>query len=184
MTCSLHGPEAESPARFLTLLNRSLYRNTGTHFLTAFMAFIEPEHQRITFANAGHCCPILYRRATGEFSELDSYGMIMGLLPFDEYEDNSLPLQPQDRLIFYTDGVTEARNADGEMFGEKRLRKFLAEYNPLDAQATVNQLLAALGTFRGEQEPEDDIAIICLDVLGQIGIAQPRPEPNLLQRNR
>ena len=170
MTTSLHRPEAESPARFLTLLNRSLYRKTGTHFLTAFMAFIEPEHQRIMFANAGHCCPILYRRATGEFHELDSYGMSMWLLPFDEYEDNQMSLQLDDRLIFYTDGVTESRNTNGEMFGDRRLRKFLEEYSHLDAQQTVNGLLDALASFRGEQVPEDDIALICLDIIGTIGM--------------
>lgn len=175
MTTSLHGPEAESPARFLTLLNRSLYRKTGTHFLTAFMAFIEPKSQRIVFANAGHCCPILYRRSTGEYTELDSYGMIMGLLPFDEYEDNALPLKPEDRLIFYTDGVTESRNDEGEMFGEKRLRKFLEDYNQLDAEQTVNGLLNALNSFRGDQEPEDDIALICLDVIGEIGMPMSHP---------
>lgn len=165
MTCSLHVSSAESPGDFLRLLNRSLYRKTGVHFLTAFMAFLDPAARRMTYSNAGHCCPLLYRAESGDIEDLDSYGLIMGLLPFDEYEDAVVDLHDGDRLLFYTDGVTETRNPRGQMYGPRRLRKFLGQNHRRASRDFVESLMQNVETHRGGLDIEDDLAMICIDVV-------------------
>jgi hypothetical protein len=82
------------------------------------------------------------------------------------YEEESVPLAAGDRLVLYTDGVTEAARADGEMFGEERLTRLVASLpHDLAARELVERILAGLREFLGEAEPGDDVTVMALRVL-------------------
>jgi sigma-B regulation protein RsbU (phosphoserine phosphatase) len=108
------------------LLNALACQREATgQFATVFLAALNEPTMTLTYTNAGHNPPVLLR-AGGERQLLDTGGLLVGISATATYEEATLDLRPGDRLILYTDGVTEAARADGEMFGEDRLYAALA----------------------------------------------------------
>lgn len=129
-------------------------------FVTCFHAILEPETGRLVYANAGHNLPCC--RHEGKTGELSARGMPLGLMPEMSYEENETILAPGESVLLYTDGLTEAHNPKGEMFGTSRLRRFLSEH-PLDGEDLNVTLLETLRRFTGEEwEQEDDITLLML----------------------
>ncbi len=111
------------PASTLMRTNELILKDSQTEmFLTAVYAVLELETGRLIYANAGHNRPLWYHAATGEVTELAAPGILLGAFEEIELIEERLDLAPGDALVLYTDGVTEAANPDGEMFGEERLR--------------------------------------------------------------
>jgi phosphoserine phosphatase RsbU/P len=105
--------EAVSPASINNSINRLLCRNMASgRFATFCYARIEPAARRIVYSNAGHNPPLLIR-STGTVELLCEGGMVLGIFPDNQYEQAEMPLMSGDRLLFYTDGITEARNPEG-----------------------------------------------------------------------
>jgi serine phosphatase RsbU (regulator of sigma subunit) len=96
-------------------------------FVTCFYAILEPESGRLSYANAGHTLPYCRRHDEGRTDELVARGMPLGLMPGMSYEEKETALLPGDGALFCTDGLVEAHNPQGEMFGTPRLRCFLSE---------------------------------------------------------
>jgi len=113
-------PEA-SPAVVCAKLNAFVCGNVATgKFITFFYAVLDAEHRTLTYENAGHC-PSLLIRKTGKVDSLCGQGALLGVLPDWIYKDSEIRLESGDRLLLYTDGVTEAENQQSEEFGEDRL---------------------------------------------------------------
>src|SRR5687768_14774512 len=109
-------------------MNRLLYQSTASNsYATFFYAQLDLRGRRLCYVNAGHNPPYLARatEAGVEITELSVGGTVLGLFPDVEYEDGHVDVQAGDLLVAFTDGVTEARNAEGEEFGEERLKDFL-----------------------------------------------------------
>jgi phosphoserine phosphatase RsbU/P len=161
-------------------INSLLYRSTALHqFATFFLARIDGESLRLTFSNAGHNWPIVLR-AGGEKLFLERGGTILGILEDVVYEEDRVRLQPGDRVVFYTDGISEAANAAGEQFGDQRLCE-VVEAMPaeLSARDITERVLAALGEFLGTVEPQDDMTLLVIRVLEPAvvdGAVTSRPE--------
>jgi serine phosphatase RsbU (regulator of sigma subunit) len=96
-------------------------------FVTCFYAILDPESSTLTYANAGHDLPYL-RRHGGECEELRAWGMPLGLMPGMSYEEKEIALQADESALFYSDGLVEAHDPKGEMFGFPRLRALIAEH--------------------------------------------------------
>jgi len=110
------------PGAILEAVNTSLYESTDPErFATAFMAGLDVEAGRLTYSNAGHNPPLL-RRADGQVKWLDVGATPLGAFPGMVYDEASVDLEPGDLLIFFTDGITEAEDPDGEFFGETGLQ--------------------------------------------------------------
>ncbi len=165
ITCAMHSQAAATPGALLRAMSRTLVDNTGHHFLTLFAAFVDADRRRVQFANAGQCLPLLRRAASGEVEELGAAGMLLGLFESDDYPDHQTELAPGDRLLFYTDGVTEARDGKRQMYGNWRLAQIFRDRHDGDADALVSWLIEDLETFRGGYVFDDDIALLCVDVL-------------------
>jgi serine phosphatase RsbU (regulator of sigma subunit) len=154
-----------SPAAAMRLLNTLACQREATgQFATLFLAAIHEPTMTLRYTNAGHNPPVLVRR--GEKRLLETGGLLLGIAPAAIYEEGVLTLEPGDRLVLYTDGVTEAANARGEMVGEERFYGWLAEMDgTLDSKGVVENVLDRVRGFLGDTEAGDDITVMALRVL-------------------
>ena len=130
-------------------------------FVTCFYAILDPESGRLRYANAGHNLPCS-RRHDGLADELRARGMPLGLMPGMGYEEKEAVLEPGECVLFHSDGLVEAHNPQGEMFGSPRLRALLSEH-PRSGKVLTTFLLEELQRFTGERwEQEDDITLVTL----------------------
>jgi serine phosphatase RsbU (regulator of sigma subunit) len=114
----------------------------------------------LSYANAGHDLPYL-RRSDGDVEELRARGMPLGLMPAMGYEENEIELGADEGVLFYSDGLVEAHDPNGEMFGFPRLKALVAEHS--EEGSLEETLLEELYTFVGEGwEQEDDITLLTL----------------------
>ena len=131
-------------------------------FVTCFYAILDPESATLSYANAGHDLPYLRRRG-GDCEELRARGMPLGLMPGMGYEQKQIVLERDDSALFYSDGLVEAHDPKGEMFGFPRLRALVAEHGA-EERSLGNFLLEELYSFVGEGwEQEDDITLLTLE---------------------
>jgi len=112
-----------SPAQIMRHLNRVMYADleNSHRFVSMFYSEYDPQRQTLSFTNAAHNPPLLWRKATNTLERLDSWGMLIGLDMESEYEDATVQLTPGDTIIYYTDGFTDAANEDGDRFDEENL---------------------------------------------------------------
>jgi predicted ester cyclase len=165
-TCAFLGGVATasgaSPGEALARVNEAvLARIPPNMFVTCFYAILEPESGHLIYANAGHNLPCCRHEDTA--SELVARGMPLGLMPGMSYEEKETVLVPGEGVLFYTDGLTEAHNPQGEMFGTPRLRGLLSE-RPMSGTDLCTTLMEVLESFTGEGwEQEDDITLLTLE---------------------
>jgi serine phosphatase RsbU (regulator of sigma subunit) len=153
---------ASSPGEVLDQVNETLLaRIPSNMFVTCFYAILEPESGTLSYANAGHDLPYL-RRVGGDAEELRARGMPLGLMPSMSYEEKEILLDAGEGVLFYSDGLVEAHNPEGEMFGFPRLRELVAEH-AAEERSLEEALLEELHSFVGEGwEQEDDITLLTL----------------------
>ena len=123
---------------------------------------IETGTGRVTYTNAGHTRPLLCRAASGLLSELTQRGIILGTFEDISLRDDRVDLAPGDALVLYTDGVTDALNADGEEFGERRLFDVIAAHAEGSAQEILWAITGVLAGFIGGTEPADDVTCVVI----------------------
>jgi serine phosphatase RsbU (regulator of sigma subunit)/predicted ester cyclase len=150
-----------SPGEALTLANEALFaRIPANMFVTCFFAILDPKSASLRYANAGHDLPYLHRN--GEAEELRARGMPLGMMPGMSYEEREVSLAEGNCVLFYSDGLVEAHNPHGEMFGFPRLRTLVAEHGGEEG-SLGDYLLEELYSFVGEGwEQEDDITLLTL----------------------
>jgi serine phosphatase RsbU (regulator of sigma subunit)/ketosteroid isomerase-like protein len=155
------GFDPSSPGEVLTQVNEALSaRIPPNMFVTCFYAILDPESGRLIYANAGHDLPYLRRRG-GDIEELRARGMPLGLMPGMIYEEGEVSLREGESVLFYSDGVVEAHDPKGEMFGFPRLQALIAEHS--EERSLGDFLLDELYSFVGEGwEQEDDITLLTL----------------------
>jgi sigma-B regulation protein RsbU (phosphoserine phosphatase) len=155
--------QAQPPARVLEYLNHhlaTLYTSQNGSFITAFYAVYNPSNRTLTYACAGHNPPRLKRCQDGTTLALDrAGGLPLGILSDGKYDDCVQQLQPGDQIIFYTDGVTEAADVEGNLFGADRLDSVL-ENCSVQASALLDSILSAVDEYTGGRPADDDRTII------------------------
>ena len=157
-----------SPGDICRAVNREMFRFIGdmVYYLTAYFCIVDLNKGTIEFSNAGHHAALLLR--DGELRELDTReSFYIGMLEDFEYETSSLELREGDRIILFTDGILEARNAAGDLYGEGPFEKFIPGAADLGPGEFVNRLLEDVGRFTGERPVDDDQAILCIDYLSK-----------------
>jgi sigma-B regulation protein RsbU (phosphoserine phosphatase) len=164
---TLPGPP-DPPSRLFDHVNEHFatrYTSEGEGFVTAFYGIFDPKRRELTYSNAGHNPPRLKRCEDGSVLALDGVGNLpLGVFANQDYQQTTLKLRPGDQIVFYTDGITEAQNADGAMFGAERLDVAL-ENCYLDAQGLIATVLGALQDFTGGLPPGDDRTVVVAKVL-------------------
>jgi sigma-B regulation protein RsbU (phosphoserine phosphatase) len=161
-------PHVADPARVLTEINLALQGKIETSFVTACSLFFDFKKKILRYSIAGHPPPFLLRKSDPDIIKLTHAGTMLGPFPDSVYENEELRLAKGDRLVLYTDGLTETRSRTGELFGDDRLEaviKALAGDSPdLTADRIVEDLLKWSGRSGG-RSLDDDLTLIVVDVL-------------------
>src|SRR6202161_3596256 len=152
-----------SPSDLCARLNFLLCRNMARdRFITFFYAQLDGPTGTVRYANAGHNPPVVMHR-DGTHDRLSVGGIVLGAFPDQPFHTGSVKLQSGDRLVLYTDGVTEAANADDEEFGDARLIEVLTEHRAASAQHLQTQILASAAQFCANRW-QDDATLLILAV--------------------
>lgn len=157
-----------SPAEIFTQANKRITaHNDQDIFLTAFLAVLDLTTGRMICANAGHEHPLIFRRAEGRHAWLEAgHGLPLGAMPNSRYREQTFQIAPGDRLLLYTDGVSEAENSRGERFGLSGIENAVLGTERMDAEQTVQALLRRVDDFASGVEQADDITILALEFTG------------------
>src|ERR687893_813203 len=151
----------ESPGEVLARVNEALVAKIPpSTFVTCFYGVLDPKNGHFRYANAGHNLPC--RRHNGQAEELRARGMPLGLMTGMSYEEKEIELEKGESVLFYSDGLVEAHDPKGEMFGFPRLRRMVAEHDAEEG-SLAEFLMEKLYSFVGEGwEQEDNITLVTL----------------------
>ena len=150
------------PADFLQHLNRSLCRLRMNGFVTAFLGIYETSTRQFRYACAGHPPPLLKVDADGSVSRMDAVANYpIGIDASEAFDEAKVYIFPGDTLLLYTDGITEDRNSEDEMFSEERLRLIIGKSDRRPAEL-VQHIERTLVAFRQGREQQDDQAVVAI----------------------
>jgi sigma-B regulation protein RsbU (phosphoserine phosphatase) len=135
------------PSEICSRLNRVLCSNLAPDkFVTFFYCIIDTAERTLRYSNAGHCFPLLHR-LQGDVRILGDGGIVLGIFPDSKYWDVAVPLKPGNKILLFTDGITEATNPQGEEYGEHRLRLALDGDVSRDSAAMHRNLMQSVSDF-------------------------------------
>lgn len=166
------GEDLEHPARLMSYLNENLYNQTSGHFMTAFYGIYHRDEQKITYCNAGHNLPFLVETNSVSFFSQQNKSLPLAVFSNAElqnlnkaYQNQSMAIPPKSRMIFYTDGLVETVNIHEPEpdFGAMDLIHLLKESLSDSPEICLARIYEKLIEFRGSQELEDDVCVICVD---------------------
>ena len=157
--------QAKSPGEVLRKVNRQLYPDIKEDmFISMAYLILDHKNDHVTLSRGGHDAPLLYRAASGQVEVLKPPGMALGIDSGDVFDritgDLSVPLERDDCLVLYTDGVTEALDANGDEFGPERMRRSLRASASQGAQEVINRITADVRAFAAGHPQHDDITLI------------------------
>lgn len=159
------GCSSVSPAHVLDVLDTQFpLERFDRHFTLCFLALHE-ETGELLYSAAGHPPPILLK-ASGDLYYLEEGGPVIGLniMPFTE---GHVRLEPGDRVLLYTDGVTECESPEGEFYGDERFHSLLAKLNDENLDGLLQSVIDELRSFCGRRSPRDDISMLALEYHGR-----------------
>ena len=156
-----------SPAQILTDTNTAICdHNQEEMFVTVWLGILEISTGKLTAANAGHEYPVL-KRPDGRFELYkDKHGFVIGGMEGVKYKEYELTLDPGSKLFLYTDGVPEATDGEGRMFGSERMLDALNAYSDAAPEQILRNVRAAVDGFVQEAEQFDDLTMLCLEYMG------------------
>jgi sigma-B regulation protein RsbU (phosphoserine phosphatase) len=150
----------------LQMLNNMLCKSTvNTNYMTAFFCLVDRETNRMTYSNAGHIPPLVYRDRSSSFYELKTGGKPLGLFPDLVHAEGEVQLEEGDRVVFYTDGIVECINRAGELYGDNRFRDFISAHRGVDPESFSVMVIEELKVFCGGDKFGDDLCLLVFDVM-------------------
>jgi sigma-B regulation protein RsbU (phosphoserine phosphatase) len=156
-----HSYSAGTPAHTVTRVNEVLARRTiESRFATALYGQLSCDGSRLSYCNAGHNPPLLFGRRG--VRRLEKGGLILGAFGEATFEEETLQLDPGDTLVVFSDGVTEALNAEGVEFGEERLQSCVTINRELGPQDLLNRILNTVREFSANTTQSDDLTVLVL----------------------
>jgi serine phosphatase RsbU (regulator of sigma subunit)/anti-sigma regulatory factor (Ser/Thr protein kinase) len=181
--------KSDSPAEVFKEVNKQLCNFIKTEqYLTAFLGVIDPVKNLMTYSRAGHVPPLVFNSRSASVTKLDSKGFFIGhsaLLNIAEYWNNDVQLAPDDKILFYTDGLTEGCSEDGKLYGAERLRDAFIRNGSYDIKVLLDKLVEDQEAFRQGTPLRDDFTLLCVEIqdstylLTDSGFTR-EDEPNIL----
>lgn len=142
-------------------LNRIILKNsTYDKYITFFIGILDPAAHTIMTLNAGHNPPLLHRK--GELIKLKAGGVPLGMVEYDDFQSETVALEPDDLIVMFTDGVTEAENEAEDFFGDEQLEETVRQIASGDAASITQKIYTDVKTFEGQAEQSDDITLLVL----------------------
>jgi sigma-B regulation protein RsbU (phosphoserine phosphatase) len=154
--------------QLMTSINALMYEaSDSARYATLFYAEYDPGRRCLSYVNAGHNAPMLFRKTEGcwEVQRLETGGMVVGLLADRPFKQGTLELKTGDLLVAFTDGISEAMNAAEEEFGESRLMKAIEGCDSLTAAEMAKRLLGAVDTFVASAPQHDDMTLVVMRLI-------------------
>ncbi len=141
--------------------NRVMFHNSpGQSYVTFFLGDLNSESGELSYVNAGHIPPILYRAASGTHERLEVGGTVVGLFDDMVYEEGRTRVEPGDILVVFTDGISEAWGEDDEEFGEERIADLIKKHASLNAKELIDMLQQEVDQYTGGSRPSDDCTLV------------------------
>ena len=154
----------DKPDVVFSQMNQILYGNTSHEFVTACYLHCDTAARSLVVGNAGHPPLMIWRKHRQQLIKIRPFGRILGILPEPQFQTERIALQSGDRIFVYTDGASEAANANDELFGEDRLESALRANQDKDAESFVADLIQTLLEWSGGPDRiKDDIALVAID---------------------
>lgn len=167
---SFLAPEyGSTPDVFMLHLNRHLCKMLNRLYATCYYAYIDIEKNTVSFSRAGHHHPLFWRGYRKEFERFEVAGPLLGLMEDAEYGTVTFQIMPGDKILFYTDGIIEARNEDETMFGIRRLKECFRSAITESIEPVTDFLIGELGNFVKKDTYEDDITLLIYEFNGGTG---------------
>lgn len=156
---------ARLPAILMDELNKLLYSTLANRFITSSYAYLDLERGSLVTANAGHEPVYVLKKNVNEITTIKPKGRIIGMIPSIGYDQESFPIEPGDRVIMFTDGIAESRNADGNFFGIARLKQSIIRNRDLPPEAFSRELINEINQWSGTGDNfDDDVTLIVIDI--------------------
>ena len=158
-----------SIAEIINDVNRLTANDTRetSQFMTLFYAEIDPVKKTLNWVRAGHDPAIFFDPAMNNFYELDGEGVALGIDEKIKYQENvKTELSKGQIIVIGTDGLWEAQNKSGEMFGKERLKALIREQSQSSAEVILNGIIDSLKVFQGTVKQEDDVTVVVAKVTG------------------
>jgi phosphoserine phosphatase RsbU/P len=178
---TLAGPEdLPQPREIISLAHAGIVKQLielGS-FVTACYARFDLDRHRLDLVDCGHTTAIHFRHAEHAWAMLPGTNLPLGVIEGEIYDQITVPFEPGDILLFYSDGVTEARNQAGEFFGAQRLAEFVRGSSHLDPEQLVERLREAVASFSGSERFADDLTCVAV-TLGEREATRSRAELEL-----
>jgi phosphoserine phosphatase RsbU/P len=160
-----HAPIEPTPAEMLSAVNLSLAeRRIEAQFVSIIYALWDDEHRTLTVSNSGLPRPIHVRAGKNEI--IEATGLPLGLFDEAEYDEVKFKAKPGDMFVFFSDGILDARNRKGEMFGHRRVEQTVAECGAESVDCVVDSIFAAVAAYTAGAEPFDDETVVAIKVRG------------------
>jgi Na+/proline symporter/serine phosphatase RsbU (regulator of sigma subunit) len=157
----------DNPSAMLQALNSHIFHDLDRAelFVTMFYLKYQQNEGTLTYSNAGHNSPLIWRNHNSQCEILDADGLIFGIRQNEQYEEKVTTLEKGDLLLLYTDGIIEAENADNELFGMERLASLLETGNKLTPQELINYIMDQVRIFTGMRHFKDDVTLVVLKII-------------------
>ncbi len=157
----------KQPAGMLHSLNKFFFGNMDCSdlFVTMFYLQYNRDGHKLTYSNAGHNNPLLWRKNKNQIELLDAEGLIFGIKPEVDFEQKTTHMEAGDILLLYTDGIIEAEDNRGEFFGVERLGKLIKECGDLSPQELIDRIMNQVRIFTGLRHFNDDITLVVMKIL-------------------
>lgn len=157
---------ASDPAELLLRLRAALHGHLQGQYVTAACLWLDSESGLARYSAAGHPPLLVWRAADERLERVESNGILFGVELHSAYPSRALALAPGDRVLLYTDGLTEAENAAGEPFGDARLEQAVSDLRALPAEGMLQGLLATVRAWRPASVPQqDDVTLLVIEML-------------------
>jgi sigma-B regulation protein RsbU (phosphoserine phosphatase) len=154
-----------STKKLFTVVNKEICSLLmDSQYVTSFYCIYDPESKKLRFSNAGHCLPLLYKHKNKKVYSLETdSGFFLGILDSTEYDQKSVKIDTGDRLLLYTDGVTEIKDKDNKQFSEKGLKSFMINNSQMRGNDFCNKLFDTIMDFSYKKIRNDDIAFLNIE---------------------
>jgi serine phosphatase RsbU (regulator of sigma subunit) len=164
MMFSIYASRVTSTSELFAMVNEQVFGMLlDTQYITSFFIIYDNKTKTINFSNAGHTRALYYRASSKKVLALDTNGFFIGLAKDTNYEEKKLSVEPGDKVLLYTDGITEIKNNAGEEFGENRLAKVMIEKSDITGEKFCDSLLHEIQVFSPNENRADDIALLNIE---------------------
>ncbi len=164
MIFQIYSSQYHSSSEILTVINRNIKKLLiEGQYITAFYIIYDNKNKQIAFTNAGHPKALYYRKSKNSILALDTNGLFLGISDSPGYEQKILNVSEGDRIFLYTDGITEIKNMNNDIYGENKLARSIIRNSSLKGQVFCDAVISDLQAFAPIEKRNDDIAFLCAE---------------------